>query len=142
MKTNNSTVNNNPNIVIVGGGFGGMAAAKALRKTPARVFVFDRSNHHLFQPLLYQVATSVLTPGQIGAPLRKQRNTTIILGEVTGVDKYRKCVFVNSADRSEVNVSYDYLVLATGARHSYFGHNEFERVRAGVEKLGGCRRDP
>jgi NADH dehydrogenase len=139
MKTNNSTVNNTPNIVIVGGGFGGMAAAKALRKTPARVFVFDRSNHHLFQPLLYQVATSVLTPGQIGAPiraiLRKQRNTTIILGEVTGVDKYRKCVFVNSADRSEVNVSYDYLVLATGARHSYFGHNEFERFAPGLKSL-------
>jgi NADH:ubiquinone reductase (H+-translocating) len=139
MKTNNSTVNNTPNIVIVGGGFGGMAAAKALRKTPARVFVLDRSNHHLFQPLLYQVATSVLTPGQIGAPiraiLRKQRNTTIILGEVTGVDKYRKYVFVNSADRSEVNVSYDYLVLATGARHSYFGHNEFERFAPGLKSL-------
>ena len=78
-----------PRIVIVGGGFAGLAAAKALRKTPARIILIDRSNHHLFQPLLYQVATSVLTPGQIGSPirgvLRKQANTTVILGEVSGV---------------------------------------------------------
>ena len=77
-------------IVIVGGGFGGLAAAKALRKAPAHVMLFDRNNHHVFQPLLYQVATAVLAPAQIGSPLRailgKQWNTTIILGEVTGVD--------------------------------------------------------
>src|SRR6266849_10018275 len=106
-----------PRVVIVGGGFGGLAAAKALRKTPAEIVLIDRTNHHLFQPLLYQVATSELTPGQIGSPirgiLRKQRNTTVILGDVTGVDKNNRCVFVNSADRGGVPVPYDYLVLAT-----------------------------
>ena len=83
-------------IVIVGGGFGGLAAAKALRNTPADIILIDRTNHHVFQPLLYQVATSVLAPGQIGSPirgiLRNQENTTVILGEVTGVDKDQKCV--------------------------------------------------
>src|SRR3984957_19002404 len=107
-----------PDIVIVGGGFGGLAAAKALRRTPARVTLVDRSNHHLFQPLLYQVATSVLAPGQIATPirgiLRKQQNATVILGEVTRVDKDRKCVFVNTTDRESVPVAYDYLILATG----------------------------
>src|SRR6476659_7494716 len=85
-------------IVIVGGGFGGLAAAKALRRTPADVVLIDRSNHHLFQPLLYQVATSVLTPGQIGSPirsiLRKQKNTTVLLGEVTGVSPEDRSITV------------------------------------------------
>src|SRR5713101_9167181 len=80
-----------PRVVIVGGGFGGLAAAKALRRTPANVILIDRANHHVFQPLLYQVATSVLTPGQIGSPiraiLRNQRNTTVLLAEVTAVNK-------------------------------------------------------
>jgi NADH dehydrogenase FAD-containing subunit len=117
--------------VIVGGGFGGLAAAKALRKTPVQVVLIDRTNHHLFQPLLYQVATSVLAPLQISSPirgiLRKQKNTTVLMAEVTGVDKAQRCVFVNSADREHVSVPYDYLILATGVRHSYFGHNEFEK---------------
>ena len=121
-----------PHIVIVGGGFGGLAAAKALRKTPAHVTLIDRNNHHVFQPLLYQVATSVLTPGQIGSPirgiLRSQTNTTVILGEVTGVVKEQRCVLVNSADREAVPVDYDYLILATGVKHSYFGGNEFARL--------------
>lgn len=94
-----------PRIVIVGGGFGGLAAAKALKNAPAQLLLIDRANHHLFQPLLYQVATSVLTPGQIGSPIRnilhKQENTTVILGEVTGVDKDNKHVSVNSANRPE-----------------------------------------
>src|SRR3981189_3028868 len=98
-----------PRVVIVGGGFGGLAAAKALGKTPARIIMIDRSNHHLFQPLLYQVATSVLAPGQIGSPIRsivgKHQNTTVILGEVIGVDKDKRCVLVNSADRAAVTVS-------------------------------------
>jgi NADH dehydrogenase len=128
-----------PRIVIVGGGFGGLAAAKALRKTPAEVILIDRSNHHLFQPLLYQVATAVLTPSQIATPIRsifrKQKNVTVILGEVTSVDKERKCVFVSDADRERVSVAYDYLILATGATHSYFSHNEFEKYAPGLKSL-------
>jgi NADH dehydrogenase FAD-containing subunit len=128
-----------PRVVIVGGGFGGLAAAKALKKAPVRILLVDRANHHLFQPLLYQVAISVLSPGQIASPiraiLRKQQNTTVILGEVTGVDKDRRCIFVNSADREGVPVPYDYLILATGASHSYFGHNEFEKFAPGLKGL-------
>src|SRR5262244_2305693 len=128
-----------PHVVIVGGGFGGFAAAKTLRKTPAKVILIDRSNHHLFQPLLYQVATSVLTPGQIATPirsiLRNQKNTTVIMGEVTGVDKDQKCVIVSDADRQDVPVAYDYLILATGASHSYFGHNEFAEYAPGLKSL-------
>jgi NADH:ubiquinone reductase (H+-translocating) len=128
-----------PRIVIVGGGFGGLAAAKALKNAPAEVILIDRANHHLFQPLLYQVATAALTPSQIATPIRsifrKQKNITVILGEVTGVDKERKCVFVSDADRKKVPVAYDYLILATGATHSYFGHNEFEEYAPGLKSL-------
>src|ERR1700731_1916908 len=128
-----------PNIIIVGGGFGGLAAAKALRNTPAQIVLIDRTNHHLFQPLLYQVATSVLSPSQIGSPirgiLRNQENTIVILGEVVGVDKDQKRVFVNDADRQGVPIAYDYLILATGATHSYFGHNEFEQYAPGLKSL-------
>ena len=126
-------------VVIVGGGFGGLAAAKALCKAPVKVILIDRTNHHVFQPLLYQVATSVLAPSQISSPirgiLRKQKNTSVIMGEVTGVDKKQRCVFVNSADREHVPVHYDYLVLATGVRHSYFGHDEFEKFAPGLKNL-------
>jgi NADH dehydrogenase len=126
-------------IVIVGAGFGGLAAAKALKNTPAEITLIDRTNHHLFQPLLYQVATAALTPSQIATPsrsiLRKQKNTTVILGEATGVDKDHKCVLVSDGDRQNVPVAYDYLVLATGATHSYFGHNEFEAFAPGLKSL-------
>src|SRR5260370_32168097 len=118
-------------IVIVGAGFGGLAAAKALRGTQASVVLIDRTNHHLFEPLLYQVATSVLAPGQIASPiraiLRKQKNTTGILAEVTGVDKDKKCVFSSDADRENVPVHYHDLVLATQVTQSYFRHNESEQ---------------
>ena len=128
-----------PKIVIVGGGFGGLAAAKALKKTPAEVILIDRTNHHLFQPLLYQVATSVLAPGQVGFPIRgilqKQKNTLVFLSEVTRVDKDKRCLYVSDADRLDVPVTYDYLILATGATHSYFGRNEFERFAPGVKGL-------
>ena len=128
-----------PKIVIVGAGFGGLAVAKSLSKAPAEVMMIDRANHHLFQPLLYQVATSVLAPSQIGFPIRgilgKQKNTTVILGEVTGVDKDRKCISVSYADRQNVPITYDYLVLATGATHSYFGRNEFEKFAPGLKSL-------
>ena len=128
-----------PRVVIVGGGFGGLTAAKALKHTPAQIILIDRSNHHLFQPLLYQVATSVLSPGQIATPirgiLRRQRNTTVILGEVTGVDKERRSISVNSADREAVLLVYNYLILATGVRHSYFGHDEFEKFAPGLKSV-------
>src|SRR6266705_1685763 len=128
-----------PRIIIVGAGFGGLAAAKALKNTPAEILLIDRTNHHLFQPLLYQVATSVLTPSQIATPirgvLRNQKNTTVIMGEVTGVDKDQKCVIVSDADRLNVPIAYDYLILATGASHSYFGHNEFAEYAPGLKSL-------
>jgi NADH dehydrogenase FAD-containing subunit len=128
-----------PVVVIVGAGFGGLAAAKALKDAPVRVVVIDRSNHHLFQPLLYQVATSILSPGQIASPirglLRKHANTTVILGEVTGVDPEKKCVFVDGGGRPNVSVEFDYLILATGASHSYFGHDEYERFAPGLKTL-------
>src|SRR3984893_17360640 len=128
-----------PRVVIVGGGFGGRAPAKALKKAPAEITLIDRTNHHVFQPLLYQVATSVLGPSQIGFPLRgilrNQKNTTVTQGEVTGVAKDRKCVLVSGADRFDVPVTYDYLILATGATHSYFGRNEFEKFAPGMKSL-------
>jgi NADH:ubiquinone reductase (H+-translocating) len=128
-----------PRVIIVGGGFGGLAAAKALKKTLVQVILIDRTNHHLFQPLLYQVATAALTPAQIGTPirgiLRNQKNASIFMGDVTGVDTEQKCVFVTNADRNNVPVLYDDLILATGATHSYFGHNEFEKFAPGMKSL-------
>jgi len=128
-----------PRIIIVGGGFAGLAAAKGLSKAPAEIILIDRTNHHLFQPLLYQVATSILSPSQIGFPIRgilqNQKNTSVLLGDVTGVDKDKKCVVVSDSDRQDVPLSYDYLILATGATHSYFGRNEFERFAPGLKSL-------
>jgi NADH dehydrogenase FAD-containing subunit len=126
-------------VVIVGGGFGGLAAAKALRNAPAKVILIDRSNHHLFQPLLYQVATALLGFGQIASPirniLRDQSNVTVIMGEVTAVDRAQRQVLVNDEDRKGIPLSYDSLILATGAQHSYFGHDEFERYAPGLKSL-------
>src|SRR6202790_1937693 len=126
-------------IVIVGGGFGGLAAAKALRNTSADIILIDRTNHHVFQPLLYQVATSVLSPSQIGSPirgiLRTRKNTTVILGEVIGVDKDQKRVLVSNSDRQNVPIPYDYLILATGVSQSYFGHNEFAQYAPGLKTV-------
>jgi NADH dehydrogenase FAD-containing subunit len=128
-----------PQVVIVGGGFGGLAAAKALRNAPVNVLLIDRSNHHLFQPLLYQVATSVLAPGQIASPIRSvlrgQKNATVILGDVTGIDKEGRRLFAKNVDREGVAIPYDYLVLATGVHHSYFGHDEFEKFAPGLKTV-------
>ena len=105
----------------------------------ARVIVIDRTNHHVFQPLLYQVATSVLTPGQIGSPirgiLRNQPNTSVLMGEVIAVDSTGQFVVVNGLDRDHMRIHYDYLILATGASHNYFGHGEFEKYAPGLKNL-------
>jgi NADH:ubiquinone reductase (H+-translocating) len=128
-----------PLVVIVGGGFGGLAAAKALRRAPVNVLLIDRSNHHVFQPLLYQVATSVLAPGQIASPLRgllaDQENTSVMLGNVTGIDSATRHVIIDAGEREGLLVAYDYLVLATGATHSYFGHGEFAQFAPGLKSL-------
>ena len=128
-----------PLVVIVGGGFGGLAAAKALRRAPVKVLLIDRSNHHVFQPLLYQVATSVLAPGQIASPIRgllaEQTNASVMLGNVTGVDAVSKQVMVDADDKTDIRINYDFLILATGATHSYFGHNEFAAFAPGLKSL-------
>lgn len=131
--------NNRPTVVIVGGGFGGLAAARALKNAPVEVVLIDRNNHHLFQPLLYQVATSVLSPSHIGSPIRgilkNNDNTIVILGDVTGVNVEARSIVVNSADRTGVSLPYDYLILATGVQHSYFGHPEYEKYAPGLKSL-------
>ena len=123
-----------PHIVIVGAGFGGLSAAHALAGAEADVTVVDRRNYHLFQPLLYQVATAGLSPAQIAAPiraiLRRAANVQVLLGRVTGVDKAARMVTLE--DRT---LSYDWLVLATGARHAYFGHDDWEAVAPGLKKI-------
>ena len=128
-----------PHVVIVGGGFAGIAVARALPKAPFQVTLIDRSNHHVFQPLLYQVATAGLSPADIAAPIRSilhsQRNTEVLLGEVQGVDTRAREVIL-----AHRRVSYDALVLATGARHSYFGHEEWEAHAPGLKSLGDATR--
>ena len=123
-----------PHVVIVGAGFGGLEAAKLLTKEPVRMTVIDRTNHHLFQPLLYEVATAALSPADIAAPIRgilgRCKNTEVILAEVKSVDVAAKTV--NVGDRE---IRYDYLILATGSRHSYFGHDEWERLAPGLKSL-------
>jgi NADH:ubiquinone reductase (H+-translocating) len=122
-------------VVIVGGGFGGLYAARALGGAAAHVTVIDRRNHHLFQPLLYQVANAVLSPADIAAPirhiLRKQRNTRVLLGEVADVDRADRAVVLADGRR----IRYDYLVVATGATHAYFGHPEWEEVAPGLKTI-------
>jgi NADH:ubiquinone reductase (H+-translocating) len=128
-----------PVVIIVGGGFGGLAAARALKHAPVKVFLIDRTNHHLFQPLLYQVANGILGPGQIASPIRSilkdLDNTTVLLGEVTAVDPAAHTITANSADRQGVTLSYDYLILATGAEGSYFGHDEYKKYAPGLKSL-------
>src|SRR6202795_5018886 len=123
-----------PQVVIVGAGFGGLAAATALARSPVDVTIIDRHNYHLFQPLLYQVATAGLSPAQIAAPIRgilsKQANATVRLGRVTGIDLANRQVEVG-ADR----VPYDWLIVATGARHAYFGHDDWEAHAPGLKRI-------
>jgi NADH:ubiquinone reductase (H+-translocating) len=128
-----------PVVIIVGGGFGGLAAARALKSAPVKVLLVDQSNHHLFQPLLYQVATSVLAPGQIAAPIREilrhHDNTTVVLGTVVDVKAEERNVIVDTEDRVNVPLRYDYLILATGVRESYFGHDEYKKYAPGIKTL-------
>ena len=124
-----------PKVVIIGGGFGGLWAAKALAKREVEVTLIDRKNHHVFQPLLYQVATAVLSPGEIAQPIRrilhKYKNIEVILGEAVGFDKENNKVRL--ADGSEIG--YDYLIVAGGARHAYFGHDDWEREAPGLKTI-------
>jgi NADH dehydrogenase len=133
-QTNRDGASTRPRVVIVGAGFGGLTAAKALAKAPVDVTVVDRRNHHLFQPLLYQVATAGLSPAQIAGPvravLRRQANARVILGEVTGVDREHRRVLMGEAD-----LPYDVLVIATGATHAYFGHDDWAKVAPGLKTL-------
>jgi NADH:ubiquinone reductase (H+-translocating) len=138
-----------PRVVIVGGGFGGLRAARALRHAPVRVTLVDRGNHHLFQPLLYQVATAELSPADISAPirgvLRRQRNAEVALAEVTGVDVDRHRISLHDLATGHARaLDYDYLIIATGAGTSYFGHDEWERFAPGlktIEDATAIRRD-
>ena len=127
-------------IVIIGGGFAGVAAAHALRHADAEIVLIDRRNHHIFQPLLYQVATAVLSPAEIAAPIRqlevKQRNLSVLLAEVTRVDVASHTIEAASGGAGVRKVAFDYLVVATGMRPSYFGHDEFARYAPGLKSLG------
>ena len=125
----------NPKVIIIGGGFGGLWAAKALAKKPVELTLIDRKNHHVFQPLLYQVATAVLSPGEIAQPIRrilhKYKNIEVILGEVVGFDKENNKVTLAGGS----TIDYDYLIVAAGARHSYFGHDEWAETAPGLKTL-------
>ncbi|HEY5218658.1 MAG TPA: NAD(P)/FAD-dependent oxidoreductase [Gemmatimonadaceae bacterium] len=130
-----------PRVVIVGGGFGGLYAARAFRHSAVRLTVVDRTNHHLFQPLLYQVATATLAPSDITAPirwlLRYQDNTEVLMAEVERIDVHRQLVL---ADGGTLVIQYDYLILAAGARHSYFGHPEWETLAPGLKSIDDAIR--
>jgi NADH dehydrogenase len=124
----------NHRVVIVGGGFGGLYAAKSLGRAPVSLTLLDRRNFHLFQPLLYQVATGALSPGEIASPLRhvlrKQRNTEVLLGEVVDLDVETRRVILRDGE-----VLYDDLIIATGATHHYFGHDQWERLAPGLKTI-------
>ncbi|HET9839234.1 MAG TPA: FAD-dependent oxidoreductase, partial [Candidatus Angelobacter sp.] len=125
---------NRPKVVVIGAGFAGINAAKALAKSPVDVTVVDRKNHHTFQPLLYQVALAVLSPAEIASPvrtvLRRARNTEVLLGEVSGFDLVKRLVRLDGLE-----LPYDYLIVAAGATHAYFGHPEWEAIAPGLKTL-------
>jgi len=126
-------------VVIVGAGFGGIETAKSLRRAPVEVTVIDRQNHHCFQPLLYQVATAALSPADVAWPirhiLRKQKNATVLMAEVRAIDTSKRLVQIDP-----MTIPYDYLVLATGATHSYFGHDEWAEVAPGLKRIEDATR--
>jgi NADH:ubiquinone reductase (H+-translocating) len=124
-----------PRVVIVGGGFGGLCAARGLAGAPVRVTLIDKRNYHLFRPMLYQVATGLLSADQISGPLRsilsRQANVAVLMDEVSGVDPDKRLVRLK-----QHSISYDYLVLATGIQYNYFGHDEWRRVAPGARIAG------
>src|SRR5918995_4856254 len=121
-------------VVLIGGGFGGLYAARALKRMPVDVTLVDRRNHHVFQPLLYQVAMAALSPGDIASPirwiLRRQKNVEVLLAEAVGVDLEGNRLLL-----ADGVVDYDFLIVATGAAHAYFGHDEWKRVAPGLKTL-------
>src|SRR5579862_9113400 len=126
--------NTKARVVIIGGGFGGLNAARRLAHAPVQVTLIDRRNHHTFQPLLYQVATAGISPGEIAAPirwiLRSDKNVEVIMDEVVGFDLARKVVQL-----PDLEVPFDYLIVAAGAQHSYFGHDEWEPLAPGLKTV-------
>jgi NADH:ubiquinone reductase (H+-translocating) len=128
-----------PKVVVIGAGFAGLNAAKALAKAPVDVTVVDRKNHHTFQPLLYQVALAVLSPAEIASPvrtvLRHATNTEVLLGEVKGFDLQKRLVYLGNALLDDLALPYDYLIVAAGATHAYFGHPEWEQFAPGLKTL-------
>ncbi|MEZ5426572.1 MAG: NAD(P)/FAD-dependent oxidoreductase [Pyrinomonadaceae bacterium] len=127
---------NEPKVVIIGGGFGGLEAAKRLAGKPVRVTLIDKKNHHTFQPLLYQVATAVLSPGEIASPIRRIlhrcKNIEVVLGEASGYDLEKQTVKMKDDDEE---IPFDYLIVAAGARHSYFGHDDWEDSAPGLKTV-------
>src|SRR3954452_23024816 len=123
-----------PKVVIIGGGFGGLYAAKALSNAPVTVTLIDRKNHHTFQPLLYQVAMAVLSPGEIAVPIltifQKKKNVSVMLGTVKDFDLERQCI---SFENVAATVQYDYLIVGAGAGHAYFGHDEWAALAPGLK---------
>ncbi|MGH7949283.1 MAG: NAD(P)/FAD-dependent oxidoreductase, partial [Candidatus Binataceae bacterium] len=123
-----------PHVVIIGGGFAGLNAAKELRRAPVRITLVDRRNHHLFQPLLYQVATAALNPSEIASPIRRilrhQKNARVILGDADAIDTARRRVILRDGE-----LAYDFLIVATGATHSYFGHDEWAEAAPGLKTI-------
>src|SRR5271170_7060290 len=134
-----------PHVVIIVGGFAGIAAVQALRHCEADVTVIDRRNHHIFQPLLYQVATAVLAPADVAAPIRqlsaRQKNVSVLLAEVIGVDLASRTVEIKYPVAGDKRVAFDYLVVAAGVQSSYFGHNEFARYAPCLKTITDARSE-